>query len=82
MITKCHSFSGWVVLHSIGYNENVGSREGPVTGDMRDVMFLMLVMVPFGCAIVQLLLWSRFSLRGAYLKYIKMNRIKEEDDAL
>lgn len=71
--------TGWVVLRSIGYSEDGNSREGPVTGDSRDVMFKLLITLPFLCAVVQTLLWSRFSLRGTYLKQIKMKRMSRED---
>ena len=37
-------------------------------GDLRDVLFQMLVFVPIACAIVQLYCWSRYTLHGAYLR--------------
>ena len=40
----------------------------PQMGELRHVLFQMLVYVPIACAIVQLYCWSRYTLHGAYLR--------------
>ncbi len=71
---------GWLVLHSISYRDSRTYPEGASLGladsvaSMHQTMFLMLVCVPFCCAVVQLVLWSRYTLKDTYLKDIKMQR--------
>ena len=38
---------------------------------LREVLFAMLVYVPIFCAIVQLYCWSRYTLKGAYLRKVQ-----------
>lgn len=41
-------------------------------------MFSMLVFVPMGCAIIQYVLWSQFTLKGSYLEGVKRVRSERE----
>lgn len=41
-------------------------------------MFSMLVFVPMGCAIIQYVLWSQFTLKGSYLDGVKRIRSERE----
>lgn len=61
-----------------------GQSVGPMLGwvvfdvgrDSHSRLLLLLSLVPVACGTAQLLLWSQFSLKGAYLKQVKEFRTK------
>jgi len=63
---------GWIVLTSINYSSPAAGTSDP--GVMHDVLLRMLILVPVGCAVLQLALWRFFTLKGSYLKKVKICR--------
>nr|CAB3267057.1 transmembrane protein 180 [Phallusia mammillata] len=46
----------------------------------RDACFMILVAIPIFCSLLQLVAWSKFTLKGARLSEIKSVRLQMEDD--
>jgi len=72
---------GWSVLQYVGYdadgNNAVRSSDSlTLDSSTRGSMFNLLVFLPATCALVQLFLWNKFSLRGSYLQLVKEHRKK------
>lgn len=45
---------------------------------LKEACFSILVLVPIGCAILQLFIWNFYSLKGKYLYQIKNDRLNQE----
>jgi Na+/melibiose symporter-like transporter len=71
---------GWALLRKVGYGSVKPTVElrGEGIGRMRSGMFEMLVVLPAACAVIQLVLWSQFTLRDSYLQKVKEQRRKVE----
>ena len=50
------------------------SADHSTQADYKHGIFSLLIFIPIVCAIVQLLAWSRFSLHGKRLKWVKAMR--------
>lgn len=79
----------WLLAKQTGYSifysdktseiNNTGFLMDDSTGnDVRMGCFQVLVYVPITCAVMQILLWSRFKLHGERLKIVMSQRIGAE----
>lgn len=50
--------------------------------NIKDVAFYLAVYVPMACAAIQILAWSQFTLRGAYLKQVRPWEEEEREGGL
>ena len=53
---------------------DLGSMTSTEQLEYRNGVFSLLVYIPIMCAIVQLLAWSRFTLKGRRLEWVKAVR--------
>jgi len=70
--------AGHDVFHSGGETGSIKLSIGDMTSDAKTEyqlgVFHLLVYVPLVCAVIQLWLWSRFTLHGKRLNWIKSMR--------
>ena len=71
---------GWKVINMIGGGGGGGGEEGATADQASDArkagLLYLLLTLPLLTVGIQLLLWSAFTLKGAYLRHISQ-RVKE-----
>lgn len=66
-------------------NLKIHSQSGATHGDddrFKEGCFVVLIVIPVVCALVQLFVWQLFSLKGRYLKDVKFARANLEEKLL
>lgn len=77
---------GWFVLSLYNYqNLDTTQQFSPNSGieipvELKNGLFNLLVFVPIACGLVQIFLWSQFTLKGDYLRQVKQIRGEKEGE--